>query len=425
MNIKVKIEKLVFGGQGMGHIDGKATFVWNALPGEEVEARVLKNKSNFVESVAEKIITPSQERMPAQEDHYLSCSPWQILSASVEDYWKKEIARETFYKFGGLEIKDFDIVSGEKRFGYRNKMEFSFALDLHGRVSLGFFERGARRHMPITGCILAENCINVTAKNILSWINEVKIPIRSLKSLILRSNEQGQTIAALFIKDHLIFETLPELSSNFLGFHIYFSSHLSPASIPQELLYTEGQDFLITELNSAKLKFGLLSFFQINVPLFESALKDIEQFLKKDSDILDFYSGVGAISISLRAKLKSCTVVDNNKEAIEYAEENISLNKLKNFSARLVSAEKITKLIHSDKIVIFDPPREGLHQDVVKAVLEKKPRQIFYLSCNLTTQARDIKLLSSIYSIKFSRLYNFFPATPHVESLFILELNIK
>lgn len=418
--MQIKIDKLVFGGQGMGKIDGKAAFVWNALPGEEVEARVLKSKSNFTEAIAEKIITPSPERVPAQESHYLSCSPWQILSAQAEDYWKKEIARETFYKFGGYEPEDLEIVSAGQRFGYRNKMEFSFAV-VDGKNTISFFERGGKTHTPIESCILAEECINETAKHVLVWINEVKIPIRSLKSLILRSNGQGKTIAALFIKDHLNFENYPELTSNFLGFHIYYSSHLTPASIPHEILYTAGQNYLVADLNGFKLKFGLLSFFQINVPLFAQALKDIEKFLEPKAQILDFYSGVGAIGIPLSKKVKSCVCVDNNKEAVEYAEENIALNGLKNYEAHLTSAEKITELITADKTVIFDPPREGLHQKVVDRVLSVLPSKVLYLSCNLTTQARDIKLLSGSYTPIFHRLYNFFPATPHVESLVILE----
>lgn len=431
----------------MGKIDGKAAFVWNALPGEEVEARVLKNKSNFIEAIAERIITPSLERIPERESHYLSCSPWQILSASAEDYWKKEIARETFFKFGGFEPQDLEIMSDchpegavgdrricdskgqilrsalnnnkEKRFGYRDKMEYSFAV-VDGKISLAFFERGGRQHTHIDGCILAEDCINNVAMQILEWINKVNIPMRSLKSLILRSNGQGKTIAALFIKDHLNFESYPELSEDFLGFHIYYSSHLTPASIPHEILYTAGQNYLVADLNGFKLKFGLLSFFQINVPLFSQALKDIEKFLDPGVNILDFYSGVGAIGIPLSQKVKSCVCVDNNKEAVEYAMENIALNKLKNYEARMISAEKITELITADKVVILDPPREGLHPKVVERLLETNPSKVIYLSCNLTTQARDIKFLLDKYSVKFQQLYNFFPATPHVESLVVL-----
>jgi len=443
--MKIKIDKLVFGGQGMGKIDGKAAFVWNALPGEEVEARVLKSKSNFIEAIAENIITPSKERIPELESHYLSCSPWQILGANAEDYWKKEIARETFFKFGGFEpffslssrrkpgsfpeIQTKDPVfqrddnekkdDNEKRFGYRNKMEYSFAVN-DGKISLAFFERGGRQHTHIDGCILAEDCINVVAVQILEWINKVNIPMRSLKSLILRSNGQGKTIVALFIKDHLNFEDCPELSEDFLGFHIYYSSYLTPASIPHEILYTAGQNYLIADLNGFKLKFGLLSFFQINVPLFSQVLKDIEKFLDPGAHILDFYSGVGAIGIPLSKKVKSCVCVDNNKEAIEYAVENIALNDLENYEAHLISAEKITELITSDKIVILDPPREGLHQKIVERILETKPAKVIYLSCNLTTQARDIKLLLNQYTPVFHQLYNFFPATQHVESLVIL-----
>ncbi|MFZ2189463.1 MAG: methyltransferase, partial [Candidatus Magasanikiibacteriota bacterium] len=149
---------------------------------------------------------------------------------------------------------------------------------------------------------------------------------------------------------------------------------------------------------------------------------DIGKFLDKAKSVVDFYSGVGAIALPLHDKYKSAVLVESNEEAVEYAKENIILNKINNCEAQLSPAEKIVDLITKDKIIIFDPPRAGLHEDVVKQVLATLPERIIYLSCNLSTQARDIKLLSEKYQVKFLKLYNFFPRTPHVEGLCVLEL---
>ncbi|MDD5341155.1 MAG: 23S rRNA (uracil(1939)-C(5))-methyltransferase RlmD [Patescibacteria group bacterium] len=419
--MKIQIEKLVFGGQGIGRFEGKTAFVWNALPGEEVEALLIKKHKNIIEAIATEIIKPSPDRIKKIEEHFLACSPWQILSYAKENIWKKEIAKETYKKFADLKMSELEIESDEKEFGYRNKIEYSFTLDNAGKITLAFFIRGKHKLSAINDCQLATEPINKIAHKIVDWLNLNEVPIRSCKSLIVRSNQAGETIAALFIKDVLSFEEYPELDEKFLGFTLYFSDPHCPASIPTQTLYSVGQDFLIEEINGIKLRYGVSSFFQVNVPIFEKALADIEKFLDKKKEVLDFYSGVGAISLALHNKFKSAVLVDNNEEAISFAKVNIELNKIKNCEAQASEAEKIAELITKDKILIVDPPRVGLHYKVIDKILEVKPRRIIYLSCNLATQARDLKMLKGEYEVKFSKLYNFFPRTPHIEGLCVLE----
>lgn len=420
--MEIKIEKLVFGGQGLGKFEGKTAFVWNALPGEEVEADLIKKRKNIIEAIAVNILKPSPERIKNREDHFLACSPWQILDFQKENYWKEEIAKETYIKFAGLEHNlKLEIISGDEQYGYRNKMEYSFTLNKNNAISLAFFIRGKHKLAAIENCELATPEINKTAQKILDWINDNQIEIRSLKSLIIRSNRKGETIASLFIKDVLTFKKYPELDNELIGFILYFSIPQSPASVPTQILYSIGQTYLTEEINKVQLKYGALSFFQVNIPIFESALKDIEQFLDKKRDVVDFYSGSGAISLPLHKKFKSAILVDNNEESINLAKENIKLNKIKNCQAEFSPAERIVDLIEKNKIIIFDPPRVGLHYKVIDKVLGVQPRRVIYLSCNLATQARDIKLLSREYVVKFLKLYNFFPRTPHIEGLCVLD----
>jgi 23S rRNA (uracil1939-C5)-methyltransferase len=423
--MQLKIEKLVFGGQGLARKDKKVFFVWNALPDEEVEIEILKNKKDYVEAVATKIIKASKERIEAKDKNFISTSPWQIINYDAENKWKKEISHETLQKIGGkiFENTQAEIIFPKEEYNYRNKMEFSFYNEENDPniFSLAFFNRGKRIKFPIENSELAEKCINETAHKILDWVNKQKLERRNLKTLIIRSDGNNNTIASLFIKDKIKFKNYPKLNKNFLGFQLYYSTHKSPASVPTELLYSEGQNYLIAELNKTKLKFGLLSFFQIHIPIFKQALEEIEKEIEKDSEIIDYYSGVGAIGLSLANKAKSVFCIDNNEEAITYAKENIKLNKLKNCEAKCLPAEKITDIIEKDKIIILDPPRAGLHENVTEKLLEITPKKIIYLSCNISTQARDVKLLSEKYNIKEIKLYNFFPRTPHIESLIVLD----
>ena len=427
-------EKLVFGGQCLGFVGGKACFVWNALPGEEAEIEIVKNKKTHLEAVATKIIKPSSDRIEPKENHFLSCSPWQIMSFAAENRWKKEIAVETYKKLGGIEAGDLEIVSDGKEYGYRNKMEYSLALNSNGVSSLGFHIRESRRYIPIIVCELARPEINEVALQLLAWVNQNQIPIRSLKTMIVRCNQKGEVLAGLFLKDRLQFEHYPGLKNNFVGLTIFYSTHKSPASVPTDILYQAGLDYLEEDLFGTKLKYGLFSFFQINIPIFQLALRDISGNLLPNESAVDFYSGVGSISLPLVKKFKECVLVDNNEEAVGYAKGNIGTvardpllaspykgEGNSTIEAMCVPAEKMTELITPDKVVIVDPPRVGLDKRVVERILAVKPKQVIYLSCNLSTHARDLGMLKEGYDIKFMKLYNFFPRTAHIEGLCVLE----
>lgn len=419
----VSIEKLVFGGQALGHTpDGKAIFIWNALPDEEVDVQVTKTKQGDRQGIATLIHEASPHRIDPQEDHFLSTSPWQIMTYEHELHWKKAIAQETYHGIGHVDLPELEIVGdADRQFGYRNKMEYSFTQDEQGELSLAFFARGQKKKIPVPQSNLAYPWINHTAQVFLAWAQEVGLTPRELKSLIIRGTQDGKTIAGLFIKDPLTFDHLPELDDTIQGFQIYYSTHKSPASVPTKLLYENGTMTLNETINNITLRFGLFSFFQVNVPMFQEALADIATHVKKDTPLVDLYSGVGAIGLSLAPHVKDVTLVDNVPEAIEYAEQNIQRNNAHHANAICDQSENMLDLITPDKTIIVDPPRAGLHSKVVTKLLQETPPTIIYLSCDLATQARDIALLSDKYNITFVRLYNFFPRTPHIEGLCVLE----
>jgi len=433
MILTVTIEKLVFGGQGLARLDdGRVAFVWNALPGEVVEAEVIKRKKNYIEAIALTIITPSPDRVKPKDTHFLSSSPWQMMSREAEAKWKKNIAAETYSKIADMILSpdQLELAQDEHMYGYRNKMEYSFAhVDAtndgdkanYHPTSIALFARGKHTRNPVDGASIADAHINATAKKIEAWIQTQRIPLRSLKSLIVRSNTAGDTIAALFIKDKLTYSTYPPLQNGLKGFHLYFSTHTSPASVPTQILYSEGNTFLVEDILGTKLTFGLLSFFQINVAMFTTELKDIAAFLDPKQPLVDYYAGVGAIGLPLSANRKQTILVESNKEAATYAAENIVANALPHCVAHCIPAEQMRGIISKEHAIIVDPPRAGLHEDVVKTLLQVGPPKVIYLSCNLSTQARDMRMLSQRYKPIFIKIYNFFPRTPHIEGLVVLE----
>ncbi|MBI4117783.1 MAG: 23S rRNA (uracil(1939)-C(5))-methyltransferase RlmD [Parcubacteria group bacterium] len=418
----VRFEKLVFGGQALARHENKVIFAWNALPGEEAVVEIMKRKKDFAAGVAVEILKPSPHRIAAIESHYLSCSPWQIMDYEYELHWKKEIVKEIFLKNAGVILSNIDIEDDPSHIsGYRNKEEYNFYYDEAGNLSYGFFYRDSHRKYPIHGCILPSSSIDEAAQGILAHAKASYHP-KTPKSVIVRSNRTGDAIAALFLKDRVQIPSFDHQATGLKGFHAYYSSHLSPASVVHDVLYRSGQDFLAETLLSCPIEYGLNSFFQINIPVFEKTLADISGFLRESDDILDFYSGVGSISVPLGAKIRSAILCDVNSEAIDFAKKNIEKNGLQSkFSASAKPAEAMLSHLSREKTLIVDPPRDGLSTKLVKKILEAMPQRIIYLSCNPSTQARDFALVKDAYDIVFHKLYNFFPRTPHVESLLMLQ----
>jgi len=418
---KITIEKLVFGGQGLGRKDGQVYFVWGALPGEEVEVDIIKAKKNFVEAIARKIIVASKDRVENREEHYLDCSPWQIISESGELQWKKEIAKETFLKFASYELGNLEIVESKSSYNYRNKVEYRFVGEV-GNVQLAFFERGTDQLKAIAPCILNKEEINQAAIKVLDVINKNNVDPEKLVSLIVRSNTQAQVLATLLVSNRIKLNNINELDS-LTGFAIYLANDDNIENFV--LLERIGADSLEEKIGEVTLRYGAFSFFQVNPAVFSAVVDDIGMNLGADSEILDFYSGVGAISLPLANKFKRGILIENNREAVNFAATNIEKNNIKNCETRLLSASAGRELIKKDKVVIFDPPRTGLDKSIIDKLIEIKPCKIIYLSCDVVTQARDIKNLLSFYTIKSTKLYNFFPRTPHIESLCVLDRNVN
>lgn len=417
---QLKIDKIVHGGQALGHALGRPIFVWNALPGEVVDVQLTRKNSKVCEGVATEVVQPSSVRIAPRESHWLSCSPWQIISRETEKEWKISLAREA-YTHVGVDVATLEYVESPSEFSYRNKIEWSFALDKEGKVSLAFFGRGTHNRNAVESCVLASDTITTISNRILDWVREQNIPLRSLKSLIVRSADDGTAIAGLFLKDHLQFSAYPACANGLVGFHVYYSSHKSPASVIHGVLHTEGNELLNQTVCDTTLTHGLNGFFQVNIPVFEQAVRLIDAHIPHDRPILDFYGGVGSIGIPLaRMHQQPLTIVETNAESTACAQKN-SEQYMLNAQVYTVEAEKAVEYISSDSVLIVDPPRAGLHQDVIKRIGETQPEVVAYLSCNVSTHARDIQLLSQWYTVTFLSLLNFFPRTPHVESLCILK----
>lgn len=408
----VTIDKLVHGGQGLGVLkDGRKAFVWNALPGEAVRARITNKKKDYVEGVAEEIISASPDRIKSKESVYLATSPWQIMTFNAENKAKQGIIVETFQR-AGIEISECSMVSDGKDYNYRNKMEFSFYGDDDG-LHYAFYNRGTHKKQIVEGSKLAMIPINHAARTLLKELNKINIRASNLKSVILRSTQAGKVVGALFVKTNNFPDiTLP---GGLSGLKIYYSNPRSPASIATKLIQTIGDTALYDELLGYTIAYDVIGFFQVNLPVFVLALKHIKHFTSDIKNKVDMYAGVGTIGIPIGG---TKTLVE--LDSVNTAMAHINIGTLP-IDIHQASAENALKYIVPDSCLIIDPPRSGLHKDVIARILSKKPNRICYLSCNPITQARDVALLAKEYRVYALEGYNFFPRTPHIETLVILE----
>lgn len=428
--VEVKLDKIVGGGQALGNMpDGRKLFVWGGLPGEKVAVRITKKKSSFAEGVVTKILESSGDRVePQDEDSFLSTSPWQIMSFESEQHYKSALIEEAFELHDIVLPDPIEVASDGKQFEYRNKVEFSWYgdRDENGQetLDLAFFRRGGKGKMAVQGTSLAAPEINKLADQIRDVLRSKNISGRSLKTLLIRSNQKGECVWQLYIKDRLddIITPLEAEKFHAIGGEIIYSDPKSPASRITKRLASFGDIVLADSVLGVEFHYATEGFFQINIPVYEMALNDMRAWVEKSSfsKVVDMYSGVGSIGLTIGGD--NLTLVEVNEDAVREMKRNIKdLKKGPNVQAILAASEKAIDEITNDSLIIVDPPRAGLHKDVVNKLLDVEPQRIIYLSCNPVTQARDVALLAEKYGIRYHKGYNFFPRTPHIENLVILD----
>ncbi|HEU4914037.1 MAG TPA: TRAM domain-containing protein [Candidatus Saccharimonadales bacterium] len=413
--IEVEVDKLVHGGQGLGVLpDGRKVFVWGALPGERVNVRILKGKRSYAEAIAEEVLQASPLRIEPREPNYLATSPWQIIPLDAENDYKKRIVEELFTQ-AHVALPAFNMTSAGDDWHYRNKMEYSFWGDDDG-LHLALHNRGSHRKSIVKGSELALPAVDRAANVILAELQKHDVRAGDLKTIIVRCSQDGAAVVSLFVKPESFVEL--QLPLGVQGLRVYHSNPKSPASVPTALLQEAGECQLRDTLLGKPFVYDGDSFFQVNLPVFEAALQRIKDHLPANDTVVDMYAGTGSIGLSVAASKVDLVELDPATAAMARVNAEAS-----GLAANVVEAstEKALEYITPDKPVIFDPPRAGLHDKVVAQTLEALPPKVVYLSCNPATQARDLAKLSPAYETTYFASFNFFPHTPHIETLAVLE----
>lgn len=384
---RIKVTKIIPGGQAIATLEsGKKIMLWNALPDEVVtKCRVLKDKGTYIEAIAEEITETSPHRIQPLDECYLATSPWQIFDYTYELQQKHEIIEELFcqQKVSTADFTIQPVQTDGQDFHYRNKMEYALYYSHDDeKIHLAFRKRGSHQKLPIVQSNIERPEIFTQAQKIIDQLNQTHADARQYQSLLLRANQTGEISGGLYRnrQPHTDFQPLTD------------------------------------QICGIKYTYSPNGFFQINLPVYEQVLQEIKKHLTTDK-VLDLYAGVGTIGLSV-ARDRELTLVECDKSAYSELQKNCQGTKAQPILAR---SEDALDYIQPDQTVIVDPPRAGCYPSVIERLHEIQPLQVIYLSCNPVTQLRDVAQLTDLYRINTCIPYNFFPRTPHLENLIILE----
>jgi len=415
---QVKIEKLVYGGDGLAHHDGQAVFVPFVLPEEVVAIRPLEKKKTYLRGRLEQVVVASAERATPPCKHFTVCGGchYQHMPYETQLRYKTDILRETLRRLGRMDWPGPIHVHPSPPVGYRNRAQWKLRPLAQG-LRIGYHQSGtaalcAVEHCPILAphlenlllqlCeLLAQSALPATVREIEAFVNR-----QSSATLVNASfsafEKSPQAVAEVFRK-------LPGVESVLL--------HESA----QERFELFGPGYIHCELSGTRYRVGHLSFFQVNDYMLEQLVAAVTAG-EEGREALDLYAGVGLFSVPLARRFEELYAVEANPAAARDLEANLSSAP----SARAVAGEVrrfLSGWTDSPDLVLLDPPRAGLEREVAERLVALRPSRITYLSCDPSTLARDLAVLTRdrTYQIAELHLFDLFPQTFHIESLVKLE----
>lgn len=458
--IELTIEDIGFEGKGIGRLNGEfVVFVPHTVPGDVIKAKIKRSKKNYADAKLEEFTSLSDKRVMPQCVYFETCNgcKMQNIGYSYQLQIKRNAVLNAFERIGGFkDIQIPEVLGSENIYFYRNKLEFSFSNNrwltdadmkienIDKSFALGYHIPGfIDKILDIHSCELesetSNRILNLTrdffkARNI--SIYSTKVHSGYLRFLTVRQSANTPDLMVNLIthdEDHKLIaeytkalrERVPEVTT------LINSISSSKAQVAQADSFNVifGKGFIEEKVGDYNFKITPNSFFQTNSmqskTLFDTVIEFAEFTI--DENVLDLYCGCGAISLYVSGLVNKVYGVELNEESIAMAKENAGMNNVTNceFEAKdvrefLLEASKTGTLKYDT--IIFDPPRSGLHPDVIKSILEYGPNKIVYVSCNPTTQARDLEMMAEKYSISRVQPVDMFPHTFHIENVVRLDL---
>jgi len=452
--LELEITGIAFGGRGIAKINGLTVFVEKAVPMDHVIVRIVKKKKQYAEAIVDTLIKPSPFRVTPKCTYSGFCGgcKWQFLQYDKQLEYKKQHVVDSIERIGQIHgVPVHPTIPSPEIFEYRNKMEFSCSdrrwllpdemekSDIDKSFALGLHVPGTfYKVMDTRVCFLQPELGNRILDDVRKFIRTSGVPVYGLRShigfwrfLMLRhsaannqwmvniitSKEDKKTVQSL--ADQLV-NTYPQIVSVVNNIN---SSKAGIAMGEYEILLS-GQSCIRDKIGEFKFEISANSFFQTNTRGAQRLYETIKKYadLSGDETVVDLYCGTGAIAIFISDAAETVIGIEIAESSVNDAMNNCHINGISN--CRFIIGdikEKLAELKAAPDVMIIDPPRAGMHKDVVHKILELAPARIVYVSCNPTTMARDLSVLKKSYRVLEVQPVDMFPHTYHIESVARLE----
>lgn len=437
--------------------DGKVVFIPNVVPGDVVDVQTLKKRKAYYEGKAVKFHEFSEYRTEPICEHFGVCGgcKWQNMKYSQQLYFKQNEVQNHLQRIGKIELPEFEpILGSEKQFFYRNKMEFSFSNsrwltekeiesteDLGNRNALGFhIPKMWDKILDINKCHLQEDPSNAIRNEIRAFANEHGLTFFNpraheglLRTLMIRTASTGEIMVLIqffendkanreLILDH-VYEKFPQITS----LQYVVNNKANDTLYDQNIKLYKGRDYILEEMEGLKFSINAKSFYQTNSDQAYELYKITRDFagLTGNEIVYDLYTGTGTIAQFVSKKAKKVIGVESVPDAIKDAKANAERNNIDNCEffvgdMKVVFNDAFIGQHGQPDVIITDPPRDGMHKDVIEQILKIAPEKVVYVSCNSATQARDLALMDEKYKVTRVRPVDMFPQTHHVENVVLL-----
>lgn len=445
-------------GKAVAKIDDMVVFVDDAVPGDVCTISIYRKKKNFGEAKLLEVTSPSEHRVAAPCRHFGVCGgcKWQHMDYSAQLQFKQKYIYDALTRIGKIELPGILPIMGSKEtYYYRNKLEFSFSDkkwltneeiksgdNFDNRNALGFhIPKMFDKILDIEHCHLQPEPSNSIRNEVKRYALEHSLEFHNvrdrkgiLRSMIIRTTSTGEVMVLFAFYENnaeqinsLLYHLevkFPQITS--LGYVINAKGNDSIHDLPVH--HFSGKEFITEEMEGLKFKIGPKSFYQTNSAQAYELYKVAREFaqLSGNEVVYDLYTGTGTIANFVAKQAKKVIGVEYVEDAIADAKENAKLNNITNaeFFAgdmrHVLNEEFIAKHGQPD-VIITDPPRAGMHEDVIAVILKAAPKRIVYVSCGPSTQARDLNMLDSKYRVVLVQPVDMFPQTHHVENVVLLE----
>ncbi|AXP81988.1 23S rRNA (uracil-C(5))-methyltransferase RlmCD [Mariniflexile rhizosphaerae] len=438
--------------------DGKVIFLSNTVPGDVVDVQTFKARKAYYEAKATVFHKLSDKRTTPACEHFGVCGgcKWQDMGYEHQLFYKQKEVTNNLTRIGHIELPEITpILGAASPYFYRNKMEFSFSdsrwltqeevqsdADLGDRNALGFHIPGMwDKILDIKKCHLQADPSNTIRNAVKQFALDngfeffnTRNQTGLLRTMMIRTSSTGDVMVVIqFFKEDkakrislldFLAETFPQISS----LQYIINEKANDTIYDQEVICYKGEDHIFEQMEGLKFKINAKSFYQTNSDQAFELYKITREFagLTGNELVYDLYTGTGTIAQFVAKKAKKVIGVEAVPDAITAAKENAQLNSINNVEffvgdmKHVFNDEFITAHGHPD-IIITDPPRDGMHRDVVQQILNIAPKKVVYVSCNSATQARDLELMDAMYKVTKTQAVDMFPQTFHVENVVLLE----